>query len=147
MTKDTGYNLLEEIEKEYYIFMENLDGIDNKCFDVKIDEDNKTPKEILVEQIELIIKCISQKGYYNHTDYKEYSYEELKYTFNLMHMNLMSWIESLSDDSKVIMEYENGNYDTIAEWFDKSLIKEFKAYNKEIRKWKSKFENEKDKFI
>lgn len=145
MTMDTRYKLIDLIEKEYTIFIKGLDGLDDSCFEIKMGDKEKSPKEILIEQIDLMTTCISQKEVNRKEDDVDYSYEELKYIFNLMYLNLLTWVENLSDDSKILEEDREGNFNSIAGWFDEFLISELKIHNIEIKKWKENYrKNKKD---
>lgn len=138
MTTDARIKLLDEIEREHAIFLNKLSGLDDGSFDINI-EDIRSPKEILEEQIDLFTECVSQKESFRIKGDVTYSYQELKYIFSLMYINLLSWVENLSEDSKIIEEFESGNGDTINEWFDKFLLSKMRANNKDLEIWVIKY--------
>lgn len=130
------YKIIYLIEREYNSFIESLEGLNDSCFKMKINDEVKSPKDILIEQIELLKNCVAQREISREKNYQSYSFEELRYILNLMHINLMTWVENLSDDSMIMEECMEGNYASVIEWFDKFLIDDLKKHNIEMEVWR-----------
>ncbi len=133
MTIDSRYKLIELIDKEYAIFLNELEGLDDTSFAIKMGSINKSPKEILIEQISLMERLLSQGEEQENCDG---SFRELKYILNLMYLNLISWIENMTDYTS---ESEQTNFNCVIDWFDRYLLSRLRVHNSEIILWKKDY--------
>lgn len=139
--RNDSYKLLEILEKEYSVFIEQMNCVESECVEIKI-KSLKAPREILEEQIEAMMNFTAQRDIDSNSTRDDYSFEELKYIFYLVYINLTSKIEQIYDNSECMCEQVSYDEDLFMECFNVHLVNKIRNHILEMEMWENSFKNE-----
>ena len=161
---DTKEALIAAIQKTYTLFDKELDDVPAEKINIRIDEVDKTPQEMIAYQLgwlNLVMswekdelagkKVITPSPDYKwnqlgplyqqfYREYSGYSLQDLRILFKQSIEKWCAWIEQLSDEELFIpnrrqWSVTNANW-PLWKWLHINSVAPFKTFRAKLRKWK-----------